>query len=232
MGACTRSCCSRRTWRVSRPGPPRQAVHERRRVGRSARVADSDQGHADDGRHPHDQRLGLVRGPRSGTRRRGRGARTRGRRRHPGQDQCLRAGLRGDVPEPARPRRRQSLEPRSHARRVQRRGGGGACRVSVPAGDRQRRWRLDPHSVPLLRDIRDQAHAGAGVVLQRRPIRAGAEHLLPERTPGPHGAGRRAAAAGPGRARPARPALDPRRAGRLRRRGGPGDHRPARRVDS
>ena len=155
-----------------------------------------------------------------------------GPRRHPGQDERLRAGHRRHLPEPARPRRGQPLEPRPYARRVERGRGGGTGRVSVPPGYRQRRGRLDPHSLPFLRDLRHQAHAGAGVGLHRGRIRADAEHLLPERAPGAHGAGRGAAAPGPCRARPAGPDLAAGGAGRLRRRGGSGHRRHAHRLES
>ena len=122
--------------------------------------------------------------------------------------------------------------PRPYARRVERGRGGGTGRVSVPPGYRQRRGRLDPHSLPFLRDLRHQAHAGAGVGLHRGRIRADAEHLLPERAPGAHGAGRGAAAPGPCRARPAGPDLAAGGAGRLRRRGGIGTSPHAHRLES
>ena len=78
----------------------------------------------------------------------------------------------------------QPLEPRPHARRLQRRRGGGGRRRAGPGRDRLRRRRLGPHPRRLDRPRRPQAAARPDLHLAR-PRGLQRAHLLSARSPAP-----------------------------------------------
>ena len=95
----------------------------------------------------------------------------------------------------------QPVGPRPDPRRLRRRLGGGGRRLRGAARHRHRHRRLDPPARRRHRHGRRQADVRRGVPL--RPRRAG-QQPRPGRPGHPHGAGRRAAARGHRRPRPAR----------------------------
>ena len=100
-----------------------------------------------------------------------RAAAARRRRDHPRQDHHVGVRLDRRQPQPADRHHAQSVEARLQRRRVVgRRGcrGGGGVRAAAPG---QRRRRLDPHAVALLRRVRPEADVRPRAVLsggQRR----------------------------------------------------------------
>ena len=112
------------------------------------------------------------------------------RRGDPRQDHHHRVRLQGLERQPAHRHHPQSLEPRQDHRRLLRRRRRQRRRRHHAVRARHRRRRLDPHSVLVLRPVRDQG------AVRPRPGVSGRRHAhaRPCRTDGAHGARRRAAA--------------------------------------
>ncbi len=97
----------------------------------------------------------------------GGGAPARAGRRHSRQDLHARAWLDRRLPQPAHGHYAQSVESRTHARRLDRRRGGGRVAGSGRAASRHRWRRLAAHSGGLHRRVRHEAELRPG----RRSIR-------------------------------------------------------------
>ena len=136
----------------------RGALVARRSSGAARRRAGDDQGSDPDARHPDPARLAPCRarsGLVGGCARDGPVA--RGGRGNNRQDHDAGIRLESLGRQPANRDNPQSLGPLAHARRQQRRGGGGLCRWAGTVACRQRWCRLDPHPERLYRRLRIEA---------------------------------------------------------------------------
>ena len=84
-----------------------------------------------------------------------------------GKTNTLGVRLRRVRPQPGVRDHAQSVEPRAHVGRLERRLGGGGGRGPGAARDRQRRRRLGPRAGRAVRDLRHQAVVGARAGLPR-----------------------------------------------------------------